>query len=106
MMSWSKAAAAAVAALALSGLPHADALAADAVAGGKLVQQWCVSCHATGSGRANDAAPPLAAIAQARGGNQGWVRAWLANPHPPMPNLNLSNREIDDIVAYLATLRG
>jgi hypothetical protein len=31
--------------------------------------------------------------------------AWLANPHPPMPNFNLSRTEIDWIVAYLASLR-
>jgi mono/diheme cytochrome c family protein len=32
------------------------------------------------------------------------VRAWLADPHPPMPNFNLSRQQIDDIVAYLDSL--
>lgn len=81
-------------------------LAADAAAGARLVNQWCVACHATDRSRAAaDAAPSLQTIAERRGGSPGWLRAWLAAPHPPMPNLTLSNREIDDIVAHLQTLR-
>jgi mono/diheme cytochrome c family protein len=34
------------------------------------------------------------------------IRGWLADPHPPMPNLELSRREIEDIVAYLQSLTG
>jgi mono/diheme cytochrome c family protein len=34
------------------------------------------------------------------------IRGWLADPHPPMPNLNLSRQEIDDILAYLESLTG
>lgn len=82
------------------------AAAADAAAGQRLVARWCVSCHATDRSRAAaDAAPSLQTIAETRGGSPGWLRAWLAAPHPPMPNLSLSNREIDDVVAYLQTLR-
>lgn len=80
--------------------------AADAAAGARLVNQWCVACHATDRSRAAaDAAPSLPMIAETRGATPGWLRAWLAAPHPPMPNLSLSNREIDDIVAHLQTLR-
>jgi cytochrome c len=32
------------------------------------------------------------------------LRGWLAAPHPPMPNFDLSRQEIEDIVAYLASL--
>jgi mono/diheme cytochrome c family protein len=96
-----------IAALAVAAvLPRTAAVAADAEAGARLVQRWCVSCHATERSRAAaDVAPSLATIAQTRGGSPGWLRAWLAAPHPPMPNLTLSNREIDDVIAYLQTLR-
>jgi len=33
------------------------------------------------------------------------LAAFLANPHPPMPNLSLSRRDIQDLLAYIATLK-
>ena len=34
------------------------------------------------------------------------LRFFLANPHgSPMPNFNLSRKEIEDILAYIRTLR-
>jgi hypothetical protein len=32
-------------------------------------------------------------------------RAFLLAPHPPMPDLNLSRADIDDISAYLDSLK-
>ncbi|HVO01721.1 MAG TPA: hypothetical protein VMT54_05935 [Candidatus Cybelea sp.] len=77
----------------------------DAKVGGWLARYWCSSCHALGTGYASDAAPPLETIAKAPNLQEGWLRAWLANPHPPMPNFSLSRTEIDDIIAYLQRLR-
>lgn len=73
--------------------------------GDELATHWCSNCHAVeGAARASDAAPPLATIAQKHRQDEGWLRAWLGNPHPPMPNLNLSRAEIDDVIAYLRRL--
>ena len=73
--------------------------------GDELASHWCSNCHAVaGQARASDAAPPLATIAQKHAEDQHWLRAWLADPHPPMPNLNLSRAEIDDVIAYLQRL--
>ncbi|HUZ74593.1 MAG TPA: cytochrome c [Stellaceae bacterium] len=81
------------------------AQAGDADAGRVLAQTWCANCHVVGGAtQGQDAAPPLAAIAQRRGQDPNWLRAWLTAPHPPMPNLNLSRAEIEDLVAYLASL--
>jgi mono/diheme cytochrome c family protein len=81
-----------------------QASAGDVEPGARLAQQWCTACHVIGSGtHGQDAAPPLPPPLD-RGQDQQWIRVWLANPHPPMPNLNLSRQEIDDIVAYLASL--
>jgi hypothetical protein len=33
------------------------------------------------------------------------LRAWLADPHPPMPGLDLANQQEDDIIAYLMSLK-
>jgi cytochrome c len=80
----------------------ASALAADPQAGQRLTQQWCTSCHVIGEGnRGTDSAPSLPAIARLKGSDREWLRAWLTAPHAPMPNLNLTRQEIDDIAAYL-----
>jgi len=84
----------------------AQANAGDSESGQRLTRQWCVSCHVVGGGdRGTDAAPPLPVIAQQQGTDPQWLKAWLVAPHPPMPNLHLSRQEIDDISAYLASLR-
>ena len=82
------------------------ARAADVQTGEFLATHWCHSCHVVGdSGSGNDAAPTFQAIAKRHAGDDSWLRAWLASPHPPMPNLTLSREEIDDIVTYLGTLK-
>ena len=81
----------------------ADA-AGDAEAGHRLAKQWCNTCHVVEeSGSGQDTAPPFPIIAANRK-ERSWVRAWLVAPHPPMPNLNLTRQEIDDVVAYLDRL--
>jgi mono/diheme cytochrome c family protein len=83
--------------------PEADA--ADAQTGHDLAQRWCTSCHIIDrSGQGTDAAPPFVAIAQRNPTDRGWIRAWLAEPHPPMPNFNLGMPQIDDLVAYIDSL--
>jgi len=82
------------------------AFAADARRGAELARRWCVSCHATGTGpRAPDAGPPFAAIAADPAYTDGRLKGWLADPHPPMPNLNLGRGEIEDLVAYIRGLK-
>lgn len=79
----------------------AQARAGDAAVGANLTQRWCSGCHVIGNAsNGQDTAPSL----PPNGQDQKWVRAWLADPHPPMPDLHLSREEIDDIVAYLSSL--
>ena len=80
--------------------------AGDAQAGHDLALRWCTSCHIVDqSGRGPDTAPPFPSIALQNRDDRRWVRAWLADPHPPMPNFNLSQPQIDDVAAYLESLR-
>lgn len=87
------------------------ARAADAEAGRRLADHWCASCHvvpdsatASSTVRGSDAVPTLASIARDPNRGPNWLREWLTFPHPPMPDLNLSRTEIDDVVAYLQSL--
>jgi mono/diheme cytochrome c family protein len=83
----------------------APARAGSAQAGHALAQVWCSSCHVVDeSGQGRDTAPPFATIANRNAADRRWLRGWLTQPHPPMPNFNLSRQQIDDIVAYLDTL--
>ena len=93
--------------LALSLALGHPAKAADADAGLALAQRWCASCHAVEPNPASapvDGVPSFRSVARGATYERGWVAAWIAAPHPPMPNLNLSKSEIDDITAYLDRL--
>lgn len=80
---------------------------ADAAAGERLAQQWCVNCHvvpgATARATVQQGPPGFPAIAQHL--DPGALRAFLSHPHKPMPDLALTRAEIDDLVAYIETLR-
>jgi cytochrome c len=81
------------------------AWAADPAEGGRIAERWCSSCHVAGNrSGGTDAAPPLESIAGDRHRSAEWVRQWLNDPHPPMPNLPLTRTQIEDVVAYLESL--
>jgi mono/diheme cytochrome c family protein len=74
-------------------------------AGRALVTNSCAACHALyGTTAATDGAPPLSFLAKDNKANPRWVRGWLMDPHPPMPGIMLSRKQIDDVIAYLASL--
>ena len=79
----------------------------DPEAGRELVRRWCTTCHVVDlEGTGTDAGPALPALLAGKQRSADEIRGWLADPHPPMPNLNLSRQEIDDILAYLESLTG
>src|SRR5512142_1195811 len=72
----------------------------DVVAGRRLAETWCNSCHVVGpapaSGTSNGA-PTFVAIAQAKTTTAMSLRVFLQTPHARMPDLHLSRDEIADI---------
>ncbi len=94
-----------VLALLLLALPVA-AQPGDLELGERLARQWCANCHAVAPGMAppaGDAALPFAAIAP-RATPEG-LRAFLALPHPDMPDHRLSRAEADAVIAWLLAQR-
>ena len=78
----------------------------DPAQGRALVHQWCVACHVVDhAGRGADAGPPLPALLEDHLRTPDEIRGWLASPHPAMPDLVLTRQEIEDVVAYLESLR-
>lgn len=76
--------------------------------GQALAERLCVSCHAM-DGRPGAVVPAgvpsLRGIANTPGQTGERIRGLLRNPHPPMPDVNLSYPEIDRLLAYLESIR-
>jgi mono/diheme cytochrome c family protein len=80
---------------------------ADAAAGERLARQWCVNCHvidASGPATTMPQGPPSFRIIAGHL-DRDQIRAFLTHPHGAMPDLALSRVEIEDLIAYIATLR-
>ena len=84
----------------------APAAAQDIARGERLAKAWCASCHQVGPNQGtSDVAPAFALIANDPDRPDSALRAWLIDPHPPMPDLNLAEDEIEDLIAYIGTLQ-
>ncbi|GLI91083.1 c-type cytochrome [Methylocystis echinoides] len=83
----------------------APALAGDAHKGAVIAGRWCASCHVVAKDQtsANADAPSFFDIAQRRT-DKKQIANFLVDPHPPMPDMHLSRKEIDDITTYIRSL--
>jgi mono/diheme cytochrome c family protein len=73
-----------------------------------LASKFCKECHVVESGSTSvvPAGPPtFNAIATRPDQTVERMRNVLINPHPPMPDMSLSNSEILDLIAYVDKLR-
>lgn len=75
----------------------------DRVRGARLADELCSGCHLVaegGHGSANDGIPSFKTIASSDR-SDAELRVWLTDPHPPMPRMPLSEREIAAVIAYI-----
>ena len=84
----------------------AAAAPAQPARGEKLARHWCASCHIVASDQkgGSDTAPPFATIARKPGFDGGKIAQFLMDPHPKMPDMQLSRDEAKDLGAYIASL--
>jgi len=97
-----------LAAAVLSLLPLPALAAGFADEGEEIARQWCSECHVVAEDQtsANAAAPSFAAIAEKYGKDgMGALAAFLADPHPLMPDMSLTRQEIRDLVAYIESFQ-
>ena len=89
--------------IALAALSSA-AVATDAANGETLAKRWCADCHVVASDqqRGSTQAPPFSVIGDKPGFDSGKLALFLLEPHPKMPNMNLSRNEANDLAAYIA----
>lgn len=84
----------------------AAATSGDPARGGRLAEQWCSSCHLVSpTQKTAGEAPPFATIAKRSPDEIAALAGFLADPHPPMPNLSLTREDIRDLLAYIASLK-
>jgi mono/diheme cytochrome c family protein len=86
----------------LLGLPAAYA-AADPEHGEQLARRWCAACHVVANDQTHgtDNVPTFAAIAHIPGFDAGKIASFLRDPHPVMPDMQLSTTESADLAAWL-----
>jgi mono/diheme cytochrome c family protein len=80
----------------------------DIAAGRRLAENWCSSCHvvdASSRQGVSSGAPTFSAIARMKSTTPMALRAFLQTPHSRMPDLHMSREEIDNITAYILSLR-
>jgi mono/diheme cytochrome c family protein len=98
---------AALATLAVCGVAaSASAADADADHGETLAKRWCAACHivAPDQTHGEDNAPPFASIAKIPGFGADKIARFLMDPHPKMPDMQLSRPESEDLAAYIVSL--
>lgn len=84
------------------------AFAADPQNGDRLAHRWCEACHVVSPTQrrpATDQAPPFATIARMPNFDAARIALYLLNPHPRMPDMNLTRAEAADLAAYIVTLK-
>jgi mono/diheme cytochrome c family protein len=84
----------------------AAAMPADAARGEMLARHWCASCHIVANDQKHgaDNVPPFATIARKPVIRWGKIAQFLMDPHPKMPDMQLSRDEAKDLGAYIASL--
>lgn len=84
------------------------AQAQDVQQGRRLALEVCAACHAVLAGQPQSpiaAAPSFEAVAATPGMTAMALNVWLtAQDHPTMPNIVLSQIDIQDISAYILSL--
>ena len=79
----------------------------DAEYGRGLAVRWCGSCHLVTADqqRSMPEAPPFAKIAQSTDVTGDSLARLLQSPHPKMAGFALSTAALDDIAAYIVSLK-
>lgn len=93
------------------GTPDWGELSGDAEAGRKVAEVQCIACHVVGDkGNALPIAPAFEASAALDRITPEYLRKWFDNPQEvkpgtAMPDLPLSEEDIENLIAFLATYK-
>ena len=86
------------------------AQAQDVMEGEHFAQTWCSGCHQVNnqmtSARGDVAAPSFKSIAQMNSTTPRSLTVFLGTPYTRMPNYVLTATDIENVSAYIVSLRG
>jgi cytochrome c len=80
----------------------------DIAHGRTLAQTWCVTCHVidrTQTSQVPSGPPPFPVLADDPEKTPEELANFMRNPHPPMPQMSLTNVEVKDLVGYILSLK-
>ena len=92
----------------LAAAAQTDQAAGNVAAGHAMTQRVCSECHlvpGAPSPTARRGGPPFREIANLSTTTDPGLRSLLRAPHAGMPMFRLTDREMDDLVAYILSLR-
>jgi mono/diheme cytochrome c family protein len=84
------------------------AWAQDVEQGHQLATRWCANCHVverTTAAASANGLPTFPAIAASPRSTPELLRATMSAQHGRMPDLQLTKRQQDDLIAYISSLR-
>ena len=87
--------------------PALAAASGDADHGEVLARHWCAACHIVAEDQEHgaDNVPTFSAIANRQNFDAAGIANFLRDPHPKMPDMQLSTYESADLAAYIETLK-
>jgi mono/diheme cytochrome c family protein len=79
----------------------------DLIAGRAFAREVCASCHSVEPSQtaSNASAPSFQQVADTPGMTATALTVWLQTSHPTMPNIQLTQAEKRDVIAYIVSLR-
>ena len=86
-------------------LAQAPAGPPDAARGKALAGRWCGACHLVQLRLTTIDPPTFAAIANDPAKTPVYLRNFFASPHKDMPPIQLTPLQVEDIIAYLGTMK-
>ena len=89
-------------------LSPAIAWAQDVEQGHQLATRWCANCHVgarTTAAASANGLPTFPALASSPRTTPELLRATMSAQHGRMPDLQLTKRQQDDLIAYIFSLR-
>lgn len=93
---------------ALAAMLVTPAWAGDVDTGRALAEKWCTNCHMVTPTQEQATAigvPTFSGIARMASTTETSLKVFFQSPHVRMPDLHLSLPEIDDLSAYILSLR-
>ena len=88
-------------------LSNAEAQTGDPGAGAAYAKQVCAKCHAIDQTGISPelTAPPFKDVANTPGMTETALTVWLRTSHPTMPNIIVEPADMDNVIAYILSLK-